>query len=498
MKWVWGLIASLLTGAIAFGQGTVLVQNLDSGLDSPVFFWLDGATRLSGTNFLAQIFVGPAGGYLKAIGDAVPFAANGYFFGGVISIPTLLPGETADAVVKVWRSVDGLTYEEAARSSALVGVSPKFSFVVGTGYSKPGYLNVPAFSFSGFQVCGGGPIPFANQGNGWDAPVFDVDGTTRLSGANFLAQLYMRVPDWLDPTGLWMRSFPEQPSLSAFSTNGYFSGQAQAFSCRGRVTDYQIRVWRASEGATFEQAMRVSGAHLGVSGFFTISSDFVTNGTTYVGLKGFALRSSAPEDYTVTFSNHGNGVDAPVFDTDGVTSLAGTNFAAQFYAGYDTATLLPEGDPVPFTTNGYFRGTNIYVGDVLADPTGFGEVRVWQPIDGPTFELAQIRPGAHWGVSAPFSILRGNGNGPLPLIGLMSFDLTNTPSLQFTEVWSAPDGSILATIGGAPGRTYVVESSNDLKIWTGIVTNTVRLNNRSQVGFDATMLTTRFYRARLP
>lgn len=63
---------------------------------------------------------------------------------------------------------------------------------------------------------------------------------------------------------------------------------------------------------------------------------------------------------TVIFANYVWGVlDAPVFEADYVTRVAGPEYIAQLYAGPDSSSLAPVGPPVPFLSGagaGYFLG----------------------------------------------------------------------------------------------------------------------------------------------
>src|ERR1041384_4254789 len=53
---------------------------------------------------------------------------------------------------------------------------------------------------------------------------------------------------------------------------------------------------------------------------------------------------------TVNFNNFvpAASIDAPIFDVDGVTRLAGTAFKAQLYAGTSLGTIAAIGADVPF------------------------------------------------------------------------------------------------------------------------------------------------------
>jgi hypothetical protein len=85
-------------------------------------------------------------------------------------------------------------------------------------------------------------------------------------------------------------------------------------------------------------------------------------------------------------------VDFPVFDVDGVTKLAGTNYSAQLYAGGDSNSLHAVGPSVFFGTaeaSGYYFPSAARIPDVLAGQTAYVRVRVWDNRFGDTFRREQ-------------------------------------------------------------------------------------------------------------
>jgi hypothetical protein len=80
--------------------------------------------KLSGTNFLAQLYVGAAGSReedLKAVGyPPVPFSGalllRGYFNGGVYTLAGFPPHTNVLAQVRAWTAISGATYEEAVQT----------------------------------------------------------------------------------------------------------------------------------------------------------------------------------------------------------------------------------------------------------------------------------------------------------------------------------------------------------------------------------------------
>jgi hypothetical protein len=59
----------------------------------------------------------------------------------------------------------------------------------------------------------------------------------------------------------------------------------------------------------------------------------------------------------------------------------------------------------------------------------------------------------------------------------------------------APDGGFLFTLGGLPGRAYVIETSTDLRVWVAALTNVAGTATRPIVDGGAVQLPVQFYRA---
>ncbi|HXT13639.1 MAG TPA: immunoglobulin domain-containing protein [Candidatus Angelobacter sp.] len=140
---------------------------------------------------------------------------------------------------------------------------------------------------------GGGQINFANwfvttQTNA--LPVFDVDGTTLLSGSEYMAQLYAG-PDLasLRPVG---QPTPFQSSYNA----GYFVPQTLTLGnvAPGSNAVVQVRAWDTAFGSSFEAA-RTLGGRFGASGIFQVVAG--GNGgppANLQGLQSFSLQAGLP------------------------------------------------------------------------------------------------------------------------------------------------------------------------------------------------------------
>jgi hypothetical protein len=115
-------------------------------------------------------------------------------------------------------------------------------------------------------------------------------------------------------------------------------------------------------------------------------------------------------------------LDVPFFDEKSVR-LEGSNYVAQLYYWTNEEGFRPAaGNPLPFSTNGYFYGTVVYL---LAPECGSAwvQVRAWAVAGGPSFEEAALA-GAWTGVSSILflnslgSPSRPENCGPPALVGL--------------------------------------------------------------------------------
>jgi hypothetical protein len=153
-------------------------------------------------------------------------------------------------------------------------------------------------------------------------------------------------------------------------------------------------------------------------------------------------------------------LDAPIFDTDGVTRLAGPAFLAQLYAGLTPAQLESVGVVVPFLPRaaGYFMqgpgGNVIALPSIAPGETAHVQVRVWESASGPTFEQA-YRAGGRIGQSAVLTVVAGTFDipprGPALLTELQSFSLTREaqpPVITVTSPRPGPTADERFTLAG--------------------------------------------------
>ncbi len=147
---------------------------------------------------------------------------------------------------------------------------------------------------------------------------------------------------------------------------------------------------------------------------------------------------------TVHFNNRVSlaGVDAPVFEADGTTPLAGPAYLAQLFAGLAPDALDPVGAAVPFSTGaaaGYIVGGVVVIPGVAPGALAHVQMRVWESAKGPDYASA-LRAGSKTGVSGVLSLTTGGAGAPpsfpAELVGLESFRIgleTEPPVVTLTS-----------------------------------------------------------------
>ena len=148
---------SVITGA---GGGFVDWGNFTMGssgiIDRPVFD-VDGLTKLSGTNYSAQLYAGAVSNSLHAVGLSVFLEtadAAGYYFPNAGRIPDVLAGQTAYVQVRVWDNRFGTTFEEARALGGSFGQSEVMPVVL-TAFPAPPQ---PLGDLKSYSLQGGQPI----------------------------------------------------------------------------------------------------------------------------------------------------------------------------------------------------------------------------------------------------------------------------------------------------------------------------------------------------
>jgi hypothetical protein len=198
------------------------------------------------------------------------------------------------------------------------------------------------------------------------------------------------------------------------------------------------------------------------------------------------------------------GIDAPVFDTDCQTRLAGTAFLVQGYGGLTPGTLQPLGEIVEFNTGigaGYMIGpTGGNIPGAINGTIVYAQLRAWQASAGPTYEAA-VENGGKFGFSniVPMEAVDPGGIPPNAPVGLQSFclqqPLGQEPRLAISTIAGTP--RLLVDVMGLSGWTVVLQSSTNLLAWLPVATNVISdalwIYQESLPAADS-----RFYRALLP
>jgi len=135
---------------------------------------------------------------------------------------------------------------------------------------------------------------------------------------------------------------------------------------------------------------------------------------------------------TLNFANFvqvappGVSVNAPIFNIDGTTRLAGSQFQAILYGGPDANSLQAMGSAVGFATGtgaGYFIGGQRVVTTVAGNTMAFLQVRAWDTLAGATWDAA-FASGSGYGMSPILNLTLGQAPATPPnMVGLQSFSL---------------------------------------------------------------------------
>jgi hypothetical protein len=139
------ILVVVAAAAVACGQETVNFANLwpnqvNPMVNAPVYE-SDGVTKLSGSQFTAELLAGPTANNLTAIAMTGFLTGNGagYFNGGTEPIPNLSPGMTAWVQVNVWNTASGSSFAQAQASGLPNSwwASSVFSVALGGGVVNP-------------------------------------------------------------------------------------------------------------------------------------------------------------------------------------------------------------------------------------------------------------------------------------------------------------------------------------------------------------------------
>lgn len=244
-------------------------------------------------------------------------------------------------------------------------------------------------------------------------------------------------------------------------------------------------------------------------GEYTVVVSSFTESTTSLP----ALLSRAPESpvagpsflFAAWHPDPSVGLDAEVFDVDGLTRLSGGQFAAQLYVGPGVESLRPVGEPRPFYDGfnaGQWAFATVHLPNVTPGEPFLAQVRAWDLSKAASYEEARAL-GHRFGRSKPLNLMSGEPQlpGGLLLRGLESFSLQlGLPDFTVGRVEAgltpAGDG-ISFRITGAKGFRYLLERQVDGANWkpvevfenfSGEVTLTTSLSAGSTVLYRARIL----------
>lgn len=130
------------TDSVVSGAARLTIGNRASGsvqfANGGQILDVDGGTPIATTNFVAQLIAGPTAQHMSPVGRLLRFGENprqnpGYVDGGLLSIPTVVPGSFAFAQIRVWDANAGPTYTEA-REVGKAGESAVVQFRANGGF----------------------------------------------------------------------------------------------------------------------------------------------------------------------------------------------------------------------------------------------------------------------------------------------------------------------------------------------------------------------------
>ena len=101
---------------------------------------IDGFTPLVGDRYLAQLYAGPSLEMIRPVGQPTPFKTGfeaGQFVPQIVTLPTVSPGGSAVAQVRVWDSERGTSYEEARALGGKFGRSEILAVTAGGEAAPP-------------------------------------------------------------------------------------------------------------------------------------------------------------------------------------------------------------------------------------------------------------------------------------------------------------------------------------------------------------------------
>ncbi len=166
----WSLSARLVSAPPATGGCMFFVNNhMLNEVEAPIFD-VDGS-RLSGSNFVAQLYGGPSLERMRPTGTPIPFrsgSAAGYFYATILTLANVVPDGFAFVQVRVWDRQRAASYEEARAVGAKFGRSGILYLEGGGLFNTPQYLKgMKSFTLSaGLPEFVAGRLALTGQTNG--------------------------------------------------------------------------------------------------------------------------------------------------------------------------------------------------------------------------------------------------------------------------------------------------------------------------------------------
>ncbi|HOK78567.1 MAG TPA: immunoglobulin domain-containing protein, partial [Verrucomicrobiota bacterium] len=307
---------------------------------------------------------------------------------------------------------------------------------------QPKSIMVVTGSVATFTVVATGTEPLAYQWKrgtmtvGTNSPILTITDVKKSDAGNYRVRVLNSAGSvYSEYATLQVFDAHVAPQITSASTGARVNiGERAVFSAEFTGTLPLTCQWYKNgvpiEGAT-NSALVIEAAQLADAGTYVL---VVSNPAGAAATPGAVLYVWPAEiGGTVNFNNIAapSGVDAPIYDSDGVTKLSGSAFLAQLYAGKAADQLVPVGPAVPFETGvaaGYVcqRFTSRVIPFVAPGDPVFVQMRVWEIAFGATYELA-VLAGGKTGTSDVLNVVTGGAGLPpsLPadLVGLKSFSV---------------------------------------------------------------------------
>ncbi len=115
------VILPLIVGVSSCGlyaQGTINFVNIYSGKINAPVYESDGITKLSGSQFMAELLAGPTADSLASVATTGFLTGNaaGYFNAGAVTVSGMSQGSPAWVQVAVWNTASGTSFGQAQAS----------------------------------------------------------------------------------------------------------------------------------------------------------------------------------------------------------------------------------------------------------------------------------------------------------------------------------------------------------------------------------------------